>query len=223
MKDGDVLAVASKVVSTCESRIVRLDGIPVSQRAKQTAKKWSMDERLAALVLKEADKIFGGVRGFLLTLKNGILTANAGVDLKNSPPGTCTLWPKNPDSSAGYLRKFLAREYKVRMGVEIVDSRVTPLRLGTTGLAIGISGFLPVVDERGKPDLYGRKLRATQTNIADDLAAAAHLLMGESNEQTGAVLIRKAPIQLSDVSSSRKAELTITRCLILSGLRRHSR
>lgn len=216
---GDVVALASKVVSLCEGRVVRLGDVQVSARARQLGERWNVDERLSSIVLDEADSVLGGVNGFFLTIKNGILTANAGVDLKNSPPGTATLWPKNPDLSARRLRKSLERRYGARLGVEIVDSRVTPLRLGTVGLAIGISGFQPVLDERRKPDLYGRKVRVTQSNIADDLASSAHMVMGETRERTGAVVLRNAPIQMGESSNTRRAKLGIHRCLILNGLK----
>lgn len=116
-----------------------------------------MNIPLAQVVLNEADVVLGGVRGFLLTVRQGILTANAGVDLKNSPTGTAILWPVHPDRSALALRTSLERSANVRIGVVIVDSRVTPLRLGTTGLAIGLSGFQSVKDYRGKCDIYGRR------------------------------------------------------------------
>ncbi len=177
-----------------------------------------MDRRLAEVVLSEADEILGGVPGFLLTIKNGTLTPNAGVDLKNSPPGTATLWPLNPDESAQRLRSHLERRYKTRIGVEIVDSHVTPLRLGTVGLAIGISGFLPVLDSRKKSDLFGRTIKVTQTDVADDLAAMSHMLMGEAAERVGAVLIRGASVTLDNSARSKLAKLNRNKCLIGSRL-----
>jgi coenzyme F420-0:L-glutamate ligase len=218
LNDGDVVAVASKVVSTCEGRIVALGQVRVTQTARRIANRWEMDERLARLVLDEAEAIFGGVRGFLLTIKNGILTANAGIDLKNSPLGTASLWPERPDASARALRRSLELNYNARLGIELVDSRVTPLRLGTTGLALGLSGFVPILDYRGKPDLYGRRVRITRTNIADDIAASAHLLIGESNERVGAVIVRNAPIVLSESANSRQVRLDNRRCLITNSL-----
>jgi coenzyme F420-0:L-glutamate ligase len=173
-----------------------------------------MDQRLGAIVLEEADRILGGVRGFLLTVKNGILTANAGIDLKNCPPGTAILWPKNADRSAALLRKRLEKRYSARLGVIVVDSRVTAMRLGTVGLAIGVSGLAPVSDHRGTSDIYGRKAKITQTNVADDLASSAHLLMGETNQRIGVVIARGVPVSLRDVDGSRRARLNATRCLI---------
>lgn len=150
-------------------------------------------------------------------MKSGILSANAGADVKNSPPRTATLWPTNPDASADILRHSLENEYHARIGVAIVDSRITPLRLGTTGLAIGSSGFDPIKDDRGKSDLYHRFVKVTQTNVADDLAATAHLLMAERNERIGLVVIRNAPVSMKGVDSSR-TKLTIRKCLVGSRL-----
>ncbi len=222
LRNNDVVAVASKIVSICENRVLNLNEVRVSARAKRLAKGWGMDERLVSIVVDEADQILGGVKGFLLTIKDGILTANAGVDLKNSPPGTATLWPKSPDVSARRLQRRLQRRAKTRIGLEIVDSRVTALRLGTVGLAIGIAGFSPVLDDRTKPDLYGRKIRVTQSNIADDLAAAAHVLMGERNGKIGAVLIRSAPVILTANSSSNRLKLKRRECVIANNIRNRS-
>ena len=216
LRNGDVLAVASKIVSFCENRILKLDTVRVSTQATRLSKQWKIDRRLASIVVQEADYILGGISGFLLTIKDGILTANAGVDVKNSPPATATLWPKNSDKTASRLRQHLARKGVSRLGVEIVDSRVTPLRLGTTGLAIGSFGFEPVHDYRSKPDLYGREVRVTQTNIADDLASAAHMLMGETREQIGAVVIRNAPVLFGSSVGSKRILLEPQRCLISS-------
>ena len=219
LQHGDILTVASKIVSTCERRVIPLTDVSVSPRARRLANRWRIDERLAAVVIDEAEQILGGVNGFLLTVKNGILTPNAGVDLKNSSPGTATLWPINPDRSARQLRRNLERRYKTTIGVEIVDSHVTALRLGTVGLAIAVSGFVPIRDRRGIQDIFGRSIRVTQANVADDMAAAAHSLMGESAERVGAVLIRGAPVQACGRGNSGVIKLSAKKCLIANQLR----
>jgi coenzyme F420-0:L-glutamate ligase/coenzyme F420-1:gamma-L-glutamate ligase len=196
----------------------KLSEVRVTRVAKRVSRRWSLDERLVTIVLQEADDVLGGVNGFLLTIKNRILTANAGVDLKNCPRGTAILWPRNADSSAMSLRGSLERNYGVRVAVIVVDSRVTPMRLGTIGLAIGASGLLPVRDLRGAPDIHGRKIAVTQTNVIDDLAASAHLLMGEARERIGIVIARNAPVLLRSAGSSRKAQLHPDRCLITSNI-----
>ena len=215
-----MIAVASKVVSTCERRLVELGQVRVTKAARRVSRKWKLDQRLAALVVQEADEILGGVRGFVLTFKKGVLTANAGIDLKNCPPGSAMLWPEDADASAVRLRKSLERKSGARLGVIVVDSRVTPLRLGTVGLAIGVSGLAPVTDHRGTSDIYGRRVRVTRTNVADDLASSAHLLMGETGERIGVVVVRKAPVQLRHAGDSRTALLNVSRCLIASNLAR---
>jgi len=218
LRRGDVLAVASKIVSISERRVARLADLRISARAARLSRRWRIDERLAAVIVEEADEILGGVNGFLLTMKDGILTPNAGVDLKNSPPGTATLWPANPDRSASLLRRSLERKFRARIGVVIVDSHVTALRLGTVGLAIGLSGFVPVRDHRGARDLFGRPVRVTQTNVADDIAAAAHLLMGESSEGIGAVVIQGSAVGMNTQATSRFAKLNRRKCLIGNSL-----
>ena len=217
---GDILAVASKIVSACEGQIVRLRDVKITAQTRRLSDHWKTDARLSALVLSEADEILGGVNGFVLTVKNGILTPNAGVDLKNSPPGTATLWPANPDRSASRLRRSLEREYETNLGVEIVDSHVTALRLGTVGLAIGLSGFVAIQDRRGVRDLFGRPIRVTQSNVADDIASAAHLLMGESTERIGAVIIRGSGYAIGSrvVGDSHLVKLTRRKCLIGNNL-----
>ena len=222
LQRADVVAVASKVVSTCEGQVVKLHSMPVSEEARRLATKWNIDEHLTTIVVSEADRILGGVRGFLLTLKKGILTANAGVDVKNAPRGKAVLWPKYPDLSARQLRAALGRCYRVDISVVMVDSRLTPLRLGTVGLAIGIAGFVPVRDDRGERDLYGRKIRVTQTNVADDLASSGHFLMGEAAERIGAVVIRGAHVAPSSASNSRSARLSLSKCLIGNSLGKQS-
>jgi F420-0:gamma-glutamyl ligase len=199
---------------------VKLADIKSSKQANALARKWAIRKELAQVVIDEADAILGGVKGFVLTLKEGMLTANAGVDAKNSPSNTVTLWPANLKQSAIELQRKLERQLRCRIGTIIVDSRVTPLRLGTTGLAIASSGFNPIRDDRGKQDLYGRKIIFTQTNIADDLAAATHLLMGEAREQVGAVLIQNPPIRLSKSDGGIDVRLNPERCLIANNLKR---
>jgi len=218
LEEGDVVAVASKVASTCEGRIRKLDEVEVTTAAKRIARKWKLDPQLAAIVMGESADILGGVNGFLLTIRHGILTANAGVDLKNCPPGHAMLLPRNADASAAALRKSLEMQYGAHLAVILVDSRVTPMRLGTVGLAIGISGFDPVRDFRGTSDLYGRKVKVTRTNVADDLASAAHLLMGESEERIGLVIARKTPVNLDGLNGSRRVRLKATSCLIANNL-----
>ena len=216
LRNGDIICIASKVVSIAERRVIPFKQTCVSNTAQRLAAKYSINRHLAQIILEQADSIWGGVSGFLLTLKRGILTANAGVDVKNSPAESAILWPADPDDSASRLRTSLMQDRNARVGVAIVDSRITPLRLGTIGLTIGFSGFQAIRDYRGKSDLYGRRIKVTQSNLADDLAAAAHMLMGERNERNGLIVVRNAPVKMTDGGS--KLTLDRTRCLIGSSL-----
>lgn len=194
LEDGDVLALASKIVAYAEGRVTRLNEIEPSEEAKKLARKFSLKPEFAELILREADKIYGGVERAVLTLKNEVLTANAGVDNKNAPEGYAVLWPKDAEGWARRIREEVISRTGKDVAVLIVDSGLVPLRLGTNGLALAVAGFKPVIDFRGEKDIFGKPLIITRHAVADDLASAAHLLMGEAAQKTPIVLIRDAPI-----------------------------
>jgi coenzyme F420-0:L-glutamate ligase len=148
----------------------------------------------AEIIRQEADRICGGVEKAVLTVKNGILTANAGIDNKNAPNDCVVLWPKDPPKWANHFRQQIESKTGMRIAVLVVDSGLVPLRIGTSGLALAVAGFMPVREYRGRKDLYGKPILITRHAVADDLASAAHLLMGESSERHPIVLIRNAPV-----------------------------
>jgi coenzyme F420-0:L-glutamate ligase/coenzyme F420-1:gamma-L-glutamate ligase len=189
-KQNDILIVSSKFVSISEGAVVRIDRIKASHKAKVIAKKFQMDEKLAQLVLREADQIYGGIPGFLLCKKNGMLCPNAGIDRSNIPKGYAVLYPPLPFESADRLRLNFLNESKLKIFVVISDSRLMPGRLGTSGVAIAVSGFRPVIDERGKKDLFGNILRVTMRAAGDGLASIGVALMGESLESTPVIVVR---------------------------------
>lgn len=213
IEDGDLLAISSKVVSTAQNRVTRLDSVKPSQQAKRLAGKYDLNPAFAEVVLQEADRVYGGVQKALLTLKDDILTANAGVDNKNAPKGYAIAWPKDPFKVAEKLRNEICEATGKHIGLIIVDSRVTPLRIGTTGLALAVAGFEPIKDHRGEKDLYGKTITITRHAVADDLASAAHLLMGESSERTPLVLIKGAPIKPTDHVQSLSMIIPAEQCL----------
>lgn len=198
VEDNDIIAFASKIVAVAQNRLVQLNRIKPSSKAEAIARKYALSPEFAELVLREAEKIYGGVYKSLLTLKNGFMVVNAGVDNKNAPAGHAVLWPLNPHAQADELRAGVKRLTGRKVGVIIVDSQITPLRIGTIGVALATSGFKPVNDIRQEKDIYGRALQITRHAVADDLACAAHLLMGEKDEKTPIILIREAPVQFSD-------------------------
>jgi coenzyme F420-0:L-glutamate ligase/coenzyme F420-1:gamma-L-glutamate ligase len=194
LEDRDVLALASKIIAYAEGHVTKLSDIEPSEEAKELAKKFSVQPEFAELILHEADTVYGGVERAVLTLKNGVLTANAGIDNKNAPMGFVVLWPKNAEKWAKDIREEIMHRTGKHIGVLVVDSGLVPLRLGTKGLALAVAGFKPVIDFRGEKDIFGKTLIITRHAVADDLASAAHLLMGEVAEKTPVVLIKGAPV-----------------------------
>jgi coenzyme F420-0:L-glutamate ligase len=198
LEDNDILAFASKIVAYAEGRLIKLDEVEPSEKAKELAKKFSLQQEFAELILREADKIYGGVEKAVLTLKNGILVPNAGIDNKNAPSGFVVLWPLNPKEWAKRTREDIKRKTDTQVGVLLVDSGLVPLRIGTSGLALAAAGFKPIRDTRGWEDIYGKPLIITRHAVADDLASATHLLMGEAAEKTPIVLVKDAPVDFDD-------------------------
>lgn len=215
LKNGDILAISSKVIASTEKRVVSLREIQPSEKARELANRYSLEPEFAELVLRESEKIYGGVYRSILTLKNGILTVNAGVDNKNAPGGHAALWPSDPQSRADEIRKEIKERTGKGIGVVIVDSQVFPLRMGTRGLALAASGFKPVEDRRDEEDLFQKTLVITRHSIADDLASAAHLLMGETDERTPVVLIRGAPVTFTEVVDEEEMKISPEECVYM--------
>jgi coenzyme F420-0:L-glutamate ligase len=197
LRDGDILIVSSKFAAIAEGRVVSLDSVTPSAEAQKLAAEYKLDPALAELVLRESDAVFGGIPGFLLTVKDNLIAPNAGIDTSNVPAGQVVLYPENSFATAERLRAELRAAIKTDVGVVLTDSRLMPGRTGTTGVALGVAGFLPVVDERGKPDLLGRPLQVSQRAVADNLCAAAELLMGEAAEGIPLVIARGSGIPLT--------------------------
>ena len=190
LRDGDVLVISSKFVAVSEGRITKLDSVRAGRMAKKLAAGNRMDERLCELVLRESDEVIGGVPGFVLASKDGLLTPNAGIDKSNVAHGSVVLYPRRPELSAWRIREALKFSRGVSVGVVICDSRLSPTRRGTTGVAVASSGIEAILDMRGRRDLFGNVLKVTSQSVADDLSSASEILMGESDEATPMVLVR---------------------------------
>ncbi len=193
--DGDVLAIAQKIISKAEGRRVNLADVKPSARALEVAEQTAKDPRLVELILQESDEISRMKKGVLVVRhKLGFTSANAGIDRSNvGPPGAeewVLLLPQDPDASAAHVRAEVLAQLGVDVGVVITDSHGRPFRLGTVGVAIGAAGIPALWDRRGEPDLYGYTLEHTDVGVADEIAAAAGLLMGQAAEGTPVVLIR---------------------------------
>ena len=216
-EDNDIVAITSKIISYAENRVVRLSDIKPSEKAKDLAQRFSLQPEFAELVLREADKIYGGVEKAVLTLKNGILTANAGIDNKNAPVCFSILWPSNPEKWAARIREEIRLRVGKKVAVLIIDSGLMPLRIGTVGLALAVAGFKPINDCRGDMDIYGKPLVITRNAVADNLASAAHLLMGEAAEKTPTVLIKDASVDFDDgVYGSADMMMPFRECIFMN-------
>jgi coenzyme F420-0:L-glutamate ligase / coenzyme F420-1:gamma-L-glutamate ligase len=204
---GDVIVVAQKIVSKAEGRTVRLADVEVSERAKELAATTQKDPRVVQLILDESNEILRARPNLLIVEhKLGFICANAGIDHSNieDGEGSALLLPVNPDASADAVRAKLEAGSAARIGVLIIDSHGRAWREGTEGVTIGMSGIPGVVDLRGRADLSGRTMQVTTVGAADELAAAASLVMGQSSEGIPAVHVRGFPYPLRE---GRLAEL----------------
>ncbi len=200
--ENDVVVIAQKIVSKSEGRRVRLAGVTPSGRARELAEIAGKDPRIVELILAESSKILRCVPGIIIVEdRRGLVLANAGIDASNvdhQDGDSVLLLPENPDRSAEILATRLTAATGARIGVIINDSIGRAWRRGTIGTAIGVSGLPGVLDLRGTRDLYGRALVSTEIGAADELAAAASILMGQAAEGRPIVIIRGAPYANQD-------------------------
>jgi coenzyme F420-0:L-glutamate ligase / coenzyme F420-1:gamma-L-glutamate ligase len=210
LRDDDILVLAQKIVSKAEGRIVNLAEVLPSEHAVELAKKSEKDARLMELILQESNEVLRTRPGVIIVEhKLGFVCANAGIDHSNvTPPGLMgeaaeewvLLLPADPDRSAQMIRNEILSKTGKQVGVLIIDSHGRAWRNGTVGVAIGISGLPGLLDLRGTPDLFGFALRITQVGVADELAAAASLMMGQAAEGTPVVHVRGFPYNLREGS-----------------------
>jgi coenzyme F420-0:L-glutamate ligase / coenzyme F420-1:gamma-L-glutamate ligase len=190
LRDFDILIVAQKIVSKAEGRLANLSTIEPSARAVELAAKGGRDPRLVEIILRESRRIVREHPVLIVETPHGFICANAGVDHSNVPgDDIVTLLPRDPDGSAGRLAAELRALTKKRVAVIISDTFGRPWRLGLTNVAIGAAGIPVLVDLRGTRDRHRKPLQATILAVADDLAAAAGLVMGK-REGVPAVIIR---------------------------------
>ena len=190
--DGDVLVLAQKIVSKAEGRIVDIETVTASPRATALAAEIGKDPRVVEVILGEAVRVVRSRPNLLIVEhKRGWVMANAGVDQSNvGGTGKLLLLPEDPDASAERLRAALSARFGVNLAVVINDSFGRAWRRGTAGIAIGSAGLPSLIDLRGQPDLFGRILEVSIIGYADEIAAAASLLMGQAAEGQPAVLVR---------------------------------
>lgn len=195
--ENSVLAITSKIVSICQGRIVRSETVD-RQR----------------LIESESDRFLppsASRYGVTLTVKGNILSPNAGIDESNGD-GYFILWPHNPQKVVNDLRRHLCTRFALRhVGVILTDSSPVPLRWGVNGVVVAHSGFAAINDYIGKPDLFGRRLRMTTVNVANALAVAAVLVMGEGSESTPMAVISDLPFVHFQSRNPTKKELEALR------------
>lgn len=180
LQEGDIVVIAQKIVSKAEGRVVFLNAIEPSARALELARRLGKNPSQVELILRESRRIIRmGGPTIIVETHHGFICANAGVDLSNVGQGQAALLPEDPDRSATEIREEIRKLAGTAPGVIISDSFGRPWRLGTVDVALGVAGLKPVKDYRGKKDRYGYELRASVAAVADELAAAAELVMGK--------------------------------------------
>jgi coenzyme F420-0:L-glutamate ligase / coenzyme F420-1:gamma-L-glutamate ligase len=192
-RDDDVFAVAQKIVSKAEGRYVRLASIPPSPRALQLAEATNKDPRLVEVILGESSEVVRHREGVIIVAHRlGFVMANAGIDRSNigADDESVLLLPENPDVSCAQLKEKLDAAFRASVGVVMTDSFGRAWRKGVTGVALGAAGIPSLKNMIGHPDLDGRPLQVTEIAIADQISAAATLVMGEADEGVPAVHIR---------------------------------
>ncbi|MCU4139745.1 MAG: F420-0:Gamma-glutamyl ligase [Methanophagales archaeon] len=195
LEDGDVLVVASKIISKSEGRIVNLSTVQPSEEAlkiaKEAANEQEKDPRVVQLVLNEAKEIVRMGRGHIIVeTKHGFICANAGVDESNIAEGYAILLPEDPQRSAERLREELERRTGRKIAVLVADSQGRAFRDGVVGTCIGVSGIPALLDRRGEEDRFGKISRITKVAVADEICAAANLVMGEFSEGIPVAIVR---------------------------------
>jgi coenzyme F420-0:L-glutamate ligase/coenzyme F420-1:gamma-L-glutamate ligase len=205
LRRGDVLVIAQKIVSKAEGRVVDLRGVTPSPRAKQLAAEVDKDPRLVELILRESTEVVRHRKGVLVVAhRSGIVLANAGIDASNvaGDEHHVLLLPEDCNRSCRDIRARLGVRTRVEPAVLIIDSLGRAWRNGTVGVALGAAGLPALLDLRGTADLFGRELRSTEVGIADEIAAAASMLMGQAGEGTPIVLLRGLNLPDADGSAA---------------------
>ena len=197
---GDVLVVTQKVVSKAEGRVVDLRTIEPRPEAIEFAQRFDRDPRQVEVVLRESTHVLRMERGVIVSrTHHGFVCANAGVDASNVAEETVTLLPLDPDASARAIRERLGAAFGVAPGVVVSDSFGRPWRWGIMDIALGVAGFSPLDDQRGRADTSGRVMRSTVVAVADEIASAAELASGKTSGRP-AVLVRGATLPAGDGS-----------------------
>jgi len=219
LEDGDIIVISTKYVSNSQGRIVDLEKIRVSEFGEKIANEFNLKPGMAEVIIRESDKIFGGIGGFVITSADNIMAPNAGIDKSNAKKGKAILYPKDPYLIAEQIRRKIFLKLLIHVGVILVDSRLMPARIGTSGVAISCAGIEPVLDMRSKKDLDGNPLKVTFQAVVDNLATIANHKMGEGGESKPFAIVRNSGAKLTDrkINSSEMA-IAPEQCVYVRGL-----
>jgi len=219
LENGDVLIISTKYISNSQGRIVDLEKIKASEEGVKVSKTYQLKSEIAEIIIRESDKIFGGIGGFVITSSDNIMAPNAGIDKSNAKKGRAILYPTNPYRTAEELRRKIFLKFFIHVGIILVDSRLMPARIGTSGVAIACAGIEPVLDMRAKRDLDGNPLKVTFQAVVDNLATIANHKMGEGAESKPFAIVRNSDAKLTDRKIN-PAEMAISpdQCVYVRGL-----
>jgi len=219
LQEGDILVISTKYISNAQGRIVDLKNIKISDEGKEISKKFQLKPEIAEIIFRESDKIFGGIAGFVITTSDRIMAPNAGIDKSNAKKGQIILYPNNPFLIAEQIKRKIFLKFAIHVGIILVDSRLMPGRIGTTGVAISCAGLEPVLDMRAQKDLDGNPLKVTFQAVADNIATMANHKMGEGAESKPFAIVRDSTVKLTDrkISPSEMA-ISSDQCVYVRGL-----
>ncbi|RLF05746.1 MAG: coenzyme F420-0:L-glutamate ligase [Thermoprotei archaeon] len=210
LQDGDVLVISHKIISKSRGLIHKLSDIKPSKEAMELSKSLNKPPELVELILRETNRIVRLRNGIIICeTKHGFVCANAGIDISNVDGGlSAVTLPPNPDEEAFRIRESIKKMKGVDVAVIISDTHGRPFRRGQVNVAIGVAGIKPLRDRRGDNDLFGYTLKSTAIAIADEIASAAELVMGQANEGIPAVIVRGLEYQKCDESSIKDLIMT---------------
>ena len=208
IQEKDVIVITHVAVSKAEGNVVNLDVVVPTERAKEIARKTGKEPALVEAILGETKEIVRmRINSLITETKNGMVCANAGVDRSNvEGERNIVLLPENADASAQKIRQEIKRLTSCDVAVIVSDTQGRPFRMGEINVAIGVAGIKPIRDRRGEKDLFGYVLRIKQTAVADELASAAELVIGQANEGIPVAIIRGYRYQATERASA--TELT---------------
>ena len=219
LQEGDVIVISTKYISNSQGRIVDLEKIKASKYGMKIADEFQLKPAIAEIIIRESDKIFGGIGGFVITSADNIMAPNAGIDKSNAKKGKAILYPIDPYLIAEQIRRKVFLKLLIHVGVILVDSRLMPARIGTSGVAISCAGVEPVLDMRSKKDLDGNPLKVTFQAVVDNLATIANHKMGEGAESKPFAIVRDSGAKLTNrkINSSEMA-IAPDQCVYVRGL-----